>query len=150
MTLQKKVLIIFCVVLGLCIVVVGYIFLSSKQKKTDSKTGSINSLEQLLETRAISSTVDTLTLDNTDEYNTSYNKVTKEFLIVLMPSEKTNSKLEQDRVLSETSLLEITALDSKAICSQKISEIVAPSYWTEISGIDYGFSSCPGSLIFNQ
>ncbi len=148
MSLEKKMVIIFFVALGLCIIAVAYFVFGSGGNNKNQNNPSETSLEKILQTKAIKSEADILTLTENPEYFTTYNIVTKEFLTVLMPSEQTVDKLNSLRTESEQQLLEITTLDESSICEQKISLIIAPSYWTEISGIDYGYSTCPNSLQF--
>ncbi len=146
MSIEKKLLIALIVTIVLCGVAI-LLFMRSKNSDTVSVTPD---LEQVLESKAIKSEQDILTFVDTGKYFITYNKVSKEFLIVLLPSEQINQEINDLRTQAESELMTIVSMDNLAICSLKVSLIIPPSYWPEMSGVDYGLSGCGNFIPFNK
>ncbi|QQS22531.1 hypothetical protein IPM19_02770 [bacterium] len=149
MSIKQKLAIVIIVVIAVLSGLV-FVLVRSQSNNEPTKETTPTNLEALLEQRAVKSQGDILTLHETENFFITYDKVTKEFLIVLLPSQQTNAVINELRIDAEQQLLNFTGMDADSICSQKISLIIPPSYWPEMSGISYGFSFCEDFIPFNE
>ncbi len=147
---QNKILIGAIIALVLVGGVIAYFLLTGDKDGSEEPVPAASDLEKSLETTAVKKELDNLTLNENPEYFITYNKTTDEFLIVLTPSVKSVEKLNSLRSQAELELISKSNLTKESICSYRVSLIVAPSYWLEYSGIDFGYSSCPGALLIEK
>lgn len=87
---------------------------------------------------------DRFLVENVD-YNISYVNGSRAFFISfsVVPDDVLRKKAEQE-------LLSILGIDSSAVCRLNVYESVPSVFGDQYAGVNFGFSSCPGSLNIPQ
>ena len=150
MNIDKKYIIIFCFIIGLVIIVVLAFFAFRPKNDIQTTKSNMTDMEKLLTAKAISSHDGILVLVDTPEYFLSFNIASQEFQIQLLPGEQSYAVIESIRKNAESKLLEISGLSASNICTWNVVEGVHFSYWPELSGVDYAFSTCPNGKPFKN
>lgn len=79
------------------------------------------------------------------EYNISYVNASRTFFIAfsVVPDDALRKKAEQD-------LLSVLGVDSESACRLNVHESVPQVFGDQYAGVNFGFSTCPGSSVIPQ